>query len=34
MHATLQLAKLLPDNEAGIEAFGSYLEQLMEIDKE
>jgi len=32
--ATLQLVELLPDDEAGIEAFGSYLDQLTEFDRE
>ena len=33
-HATLQLVQLLPDNDASNEAYGSYLDQLTEIDHE
>src|SRR5882724_1396083 len=32
--ATLQLVDLLPDDDAGNEAYGSYLDQLMEINHE
>jgi len=32
--ATLQLVDLLPDNDVGNEAYGSYLDQLTEIDHE
>ena len=32
MHVTLQLIDLLPDYEAGYEAYMSYLDQLTEID--
>ena len=31
-HATLQLVELLPDDDTGNEAYGSYLDQLTEID--
>jgi len=34
MHVTLQLVELLPDNDADNEAYGLYLDQLMEIDHE
>jgi len=33
-HATLKLIDLLPDNDAGNEAYVSYLDQLTEIDHE
>ena len=32
--ATVQLVDLLPDDDAGNKAYGSYLDQLMEIDHE
>jgi len=33
-HASLQPIELLPDDEAGIEAYASYLDQLTEFDQE